>query len=116
LNKTQTDISLFKKLPALLAIAGLLFMLLHPLQHVAETMLFGYDTVHHELPSDTEDRTSESDCIECVLISSLVTDFDKSAATFLIQSDSVTEFEPNFLQTNRSELGFSLRAPPSLYV
>ncbi|GEM_PF-2424202 len=116
MNKTKTNIPSFKKLPALLAIAGLLFMLLHPLQHVAETMLFGYDTVHHELPSDREDGTNESDCIECVLISSLVADFDRSAATFLNQSDSVTEFQPNSLQTNRSELGFSLRAPPSLYV
>jgi hypothetical protein len=96
--------------------AGLLFVLLHPFQHVAETVLFEYDSVHHELPSEKNDGKNESDCIECVLVSSLVTDFDTSTVIFLTQSDSVTTFQSHFPHKKLSEFGFSLRAPPVLYV
>ena len=116
LNKTHTNISTFEKLPALLAVTGLLFVLLHPFQHVTEAVFIEYDSVHHEVPTDKEDSTNESVCIECVLVSSMVTDFDTSTAIFLNQSDSVTSFQPGFLHKKHSDLGFSLRAPPVLYV
>ena len=96
--------------------AGLLFVLLHPIQHVAETVFFEYDSIHHELPSDKGDGTNESDCIECVLVTSLVTDFDISSKILLYQSDSITSFQSSFLHNKYFEFGISLRAPPVLYV
>jgi hypothetical protein len=116
LNKIETNISIFKKLPALFATVGLLFVLLHPLQHVVETALFEYDSVHHEIPSDQEDGTNQTDCIECILVSSLLTDFDTSSVNLLNQSDYITAVQSDFLYEKLSEFGFSLRAPPVLYV
>jgi hypothetical protein len=116
LNNTQTNISPFKQAPSLIVLAGLLLVLLHPFQHVAETVLFEYDSVHDEFPFDKNDGTDESDCIECVLVTSMVTDFDTSIAIFINQSDTLTANQPNFLLKKHSEFGFSLRAPPVLYV
>ncbi|TVP98985.1 MAG: hypothetical protein EA359_17510 [Balneolaceae bacterium] len=116
MNKFQTNIPLIEKLPALLAMAGLLFVLLHPFQHVAETVLFEFDSVHHELPSEKKNGTNETDCIKCVLVSSLITDFDGLSPFLVYQCDYLTAFQSIFLHKKHYKLGFSLRAPPVLYV
>jgi len=116
LKKFQTNISTYKKFPALLATLGLLFIVLHPLEHAVETFLFESDTVHHELPSENKNDTTESDCIECVLVTSLVTDCETTSVILQIQCDYLTAAESSFLNIKQADFGFSLRAPPLLYV
>ncbi|MCC5942182.1 MAG: hypothetical protein JJU37_11635 [Balneolaceae bacterium] len=116
MKKFQTNISTYKKFPALLATLGLLFIVLHPLEHAAETFLFESDTVHHELPADKKNDTTESDCIECVLVTSMVTDCEPTSVILQIKSDYISATEFSFLKLKQADFGFSLRAPPHLYV
>lgn len=89
-------------------------ILLHPYQHVDVSELYEHSHDHHEAPSDGEHN--KKDCIECILISTIVSDLNISVSGYLNQEFSIIVNDENTVLKKRSVIRFSLRAPPVFYV
>lgn len=90
---------------------GLLMWSLHPVTHVAETF-----AIHQESHDSTLPEPADTDCLECVLLTTALPNPGPSGMYMDCGPESLlTVFEP-FPVFSFQALGFSLRAPPLVYV
>lgn len=92
--------------------AGLLFVLFHPLSHAIEDWGHHQDHASEELPLSGPD----SDCFDCILLSSFQTDLDSEHISIGLQDLLVNLIRPADLYTISVEEGLFLRGPPLITV